>query len=122
MPETTRIYRIQDKDGRGPWKPGFSHVWVEQRDDHANLMPSFIEFGQAHIQEIKLLKLHSGVGCLTVEQLKRWFTESEYRTLQLFGYNSVVIKADRLLEQSDRQCVFARSKPLRKSVTVFNLY
>lgn len=29
-----KIYRVQDADGRGPFKPGFSRKWVIDRDDH----------------------------------------------------------------------------------------
>ena len=35
------VYRVQDADGRGPFKPGFSHQWVEERADHENLLPWF---------------------------------------------------------------------------------
>ena len=38
------VYRIQDSNGRGPWKPGFSHVWVEDRCDLVNLRPIVIDF------------------------------------------------------------------------------
>jgi hypothetical protein len=114
------IYRIQDKDGRGPWKPGFSHKWVETRPDHDNLIPWMYEFGPVH--ERACTWEHIGCGCLTIEQLRRWFTESEYRKLLGYGYISVKIKPGRILASNNTQCVFARTIPLKKDIEVFSLY
>lgn len=36
---STTIYRVQDAEGRGPWRPGFSKYWVCDRDDHDVLIP-----------------------------------------------------------------------------------
>ena len=114
------IYRVQDKDGRGPWKPGFSHRWVENRDDHATLLPWYIEFGLVHRKAIVGMAI--GSGCLTIEQLRRWFTPSEYATLVGFGYQAVKMEAGRILASSDIQCVFERVKPLREDVESLDLY
>lgn len=114
------VYRIQDKEGRGPWKPGFSHNWVEDREDHNNLLPWNIEF---NFNSCKLFSWeHFGCGCLTTEQLKRWFTKSEYQKLINFGYHAVEIDIDRFLASSEIQCVFARKHPLKSNVREFFLY
>ena len=47
---SNEIYRVQDAQGRGPWKPGFSHRWVEDRPDHYNLPPWFVEFGRCDLK------------------------------------------------------------------------
>lgn len=114
------IYRVQDKDGRGPWKPGFSHKWVIARPDHDNLMPWFMEMGPIHLEITK--GLHWGTGCTSIDQLKRWFTEKEYKTLLKLGYKSVLFKADRILGKSMTQCLFERNKPLKDDIAVFELY
>lgn len=114
------VYRVQDKDGRGPWKPGFSTGWVESRIDHDNLLPWYVEFGPIHETASGLE--HLGAGCMTIIQLRRWFTESEYNTLKGHGYRAVKIKVDSLLGVSKTQCVFSRRKPLRNSVSFINLY
>jgi hypothetical protein len=114
------VYRIQDADGRGPWKPGFSNNWVEAREDHKNLTPWLEEFGPVHLNA--LTGSHLGCACKTVDQLKRWFTVSEYQTLLDHGYSAVRLRVDRILAESDKQCVVSRSIPLRECVTVFNLY
>lgn len=114
------IYRIQDKDGRGPWRPDFSHRWVEDRDDHDNLPPWPLEFGNALARRRN--GMHVGCGCLTLEQLRRWFTASEYKTLTDFGFKAVQMQANRILAQSNIQCVFERAKPLKIGVVEIDLY
>ena len=114
------VLRIQDADGRGPWKPGFSRRWVEDRPDHENLPPWFVEFGR--VDKLALVGEHVGSGCRTVEQLRRWFSPSEYMTLRRFGYRAVRMAVGRLLAESDRQCVFGRARPLREDVEPVELY
>ena len=117
---TDIIYRIQDSDGRGPWRPGFSKRWVETRPDHDNLPPWFIEFGPVHGQVI--VSCACGSGCMTLDQLRRWFTASEYRTLLALGYRAVKMEAGRVLAKSDIQCFFERAKPLNEDVIGIDLY
>jgi len=114
------IYRMQDSEGRGPWKPGFSTLWVEDRDDHKNLPPFYEEFGEVgkYIPRGEFC----GSGCKTKKQLKRWFTESEYNKLIIFGYRAVSLRITRVVAESDTQLVFTRPWPLTKGVEYFELY
>lgn len=114
------IYRIQDKKGRGPWKPGFSHTWVEDRADQEYLIPWFYEFGRVDLKALTGMNL--GCGCMTKEQLKRWFTPTEYTRLLSCGYKAVQMEVVRILAESNIQCVFERAKPLKYDVTPFDLY
>ncbi len=116
------IYRVQDKDGRGPWKPGFSIKWVEDRTDHDNLKPYITEWPEFNIHAEIMPDEHCGCGCLTLEQLKRWFTETEYNRLRIMGYRAVKLKANRILRSSEKQCVFTRKRALRKGATEISLY
>ena len=118
--QTVVVYRVQDKDGRGPWRPGFSRRWVEDRDDLKNLPPWYVELGPIHRKAV--VGCAVGSGCLTKEQLRRWFTESEYRTLVRYGYRAVRMEAGRILGQSGIQCVFERTKPLSEDVIEIDLY
>lgn len=115
------LYRIQGSNGRGPFAPGFSKWWIENRADHKVLLPWFMEFNDFFPTLIGH-EVAFGVACKTIEQLKRWFTKSEYRKLLKFGYHAVQIDYSRILAASDVQCVFARTKPLNKDVCVFELY
>jgi hypothetical protein len=116
----TEIFRIQDKDGRGPWKPGFSHNWVEDRADAKNLLPWFDEFGR--VDGLVLYGEWCGSGCETIEQIKRWFTPKEYKTLLKYKYNLVKMRVDRILGRSDIQVFFGRSKALNEDFEIVEIY
>lgn len=122
MKTTVTVFRVQDKHGRGPWKPGFSHRWVKDRPEaeYAALAPWPIEFGNVLRRSIAGMSV--GCGCLTIEQLRRWFKPDEYATLLSFGYAAVKMEAEGLLASSDVQCVFERVKPLREDVELVDLY
>lgn len=115
------VFRIQDSDGRGPWKPGVSRKWVEDRDDHDNLPPWYYEFGPVHKKAFTWESV--GSACQTIDQLRRWFTPSEYKKLLNLGYQAVKIEASRILAESSIQCVFTVSnKPLNKDFEIVDLY
>ena len=118
--DKTTVYRIQDNDGRGPWKPGFSHKWVIDRPDHDNLLPWYFEMGPVH-EQIRP-GFFWGTGCLNIHQLKRWFTKKEYKKLKRLGYMAVMFDVDRLVGKSNIQCVFERMEPLNQNIRVFKLY
>ena len=117
---TNLVYRIQDNEGRGPWKPGFSKCWVEPRSDHEKLIPWYMEFGLVHLSASH--GMHFGCGCTSIDQLKRWFSPTEYHRLVEFGYHAVHMKVGRILARSNIQCVFERAAPLHKDVSPFELY
>jgi len=114
------VYRVQDCDGRGPFKPGFSSVWVKERPDHDNLHPWFIEFGR--VDKKVLTGEVCGRACLTKEQLRRWFTKSEYKKLKKHGYKAVKMEVNRIIAESDIQCFVGRAKPFNEAITTIKLY
>lgn len=116
------IYRVQDSSGRGPWKPGFSHQWVIDRPDHSNLIPYFQEFPDFDPVKERLHGESLGCGCLSVPQLKRWFTKNEMLILSFHGYRAVGVCADRLIRHSDIQCIFAVRGAIKDKSYRINLY
>ena len=116
------VYRVQDADGRGPWKPGFSQVWFEDRTDeeYAALAPWPMEV----LMEIRKAARGKSVGfaCENLDQLRRWFTPSEYKTLLRYGYRAVKLEVDAVLARSETQCAFVRSKPLLIGGKKINLH
>lgn len=116
------IYRVQDPDGRGPWKPGFSHRWAEDRpkEEYEALVPWPVQFG--NVLRHSIVGMSLGCGCRSLEQLRRWFTPKEYATLRSFGYCAVKMETGRILAESDIQCVFERAMPLREGVEPVELY
>lgn len=103
------VYRVQDDEGRGPFRPGFLRHWFEDRESYP---PSFVEwFGdpRPHLRPGE----SAGCGCRSMEQLARWFKPSELRTLADFGYRVVRLDADRVIGENDNEVLFARRRPLR---------
>lgn len=113
-----KIYRVQDKDGRGPFKPGFSHQWVEQREDHQNLLPWPVEFKKIQLP----MFMNVGVGCRTLSQLRRWFLATEYKKLLEFGYLAVSLVPDQIIAESDIQLVFGRIRKHNEGIKPAYLY
>lgn len=110
-----RILRIQDAEGRGPYRPGMSKHWVDAEGPPPP--PTWIqEFGDVRSQcgpdECM------GCGCRTLSQLFKWFTPTERVRLHALGYRLVVMWVDRIIVESPNQVVFARKKPLAHSATI----
>ena len=116
------VYRVQDRNGRGPWKPGVSSRWVEPRLDHEKLLPWFVEWHGFDTRQEMRRQEYVGCGCLTLDQLRRWFSESEYSTLRRMEYRAYQLGVDRILRSSDVQCVFTRQNPLNKLAVQGDLY
>lgn len=123
MPKRPYVYRVQDKDGRGPWKPGFSSKWVEDREEseYAALAPGLHQFPKLNHMTLDS-RCYYGFGCESLEQSQRWIRKSEYETLLTHGYRACKLRVDRVLFRSDVQVVFERSNPLRESVKYVPLY
>lgn len=83
-------------------------------------MPWIIEFGRVDRQ--LLFGEHGGCGCETIEQIKRWFTENEYKTLLKYKYQLVKMDVNRVIAKSDIQLFFGRAKPLNVDFEIIKLY
>ena len=115
-----RVFRVQDKDGRGPFRPGFSQKWVILRKDHDNLIPWYEEFGRV---DQKLLDgEHGGSACRNIRQLRRWFTKREYKKLREFGYRAVGLDVDRIIAESGVQVFIGSSQQFKVKPTYIRLY
>ena len=117
MNEMQRIFRVQDRKGIGPYKPGFTVTWYDE-DCRALQRPAFYtEFGTAIVGKIHLHSLNKfqcGCGFRTLEQLHAWFSNSELDKLFYFGYSIVTMVPDAILAESEKQLVFARKTPFTK--------
>ena len=108
---------MQNAEGRGPWKPGFSDTWLDQdRQDYS--APSVIEdFGWDKLREVQSYAhcgFHCGCGCSSFEQLDRWFTPTEKKRLEGFGYQIVSFVPTKIIAKSEWQVLFAHRTPLKK--------
>jgi len=115
-----RVYRIQDREGRGPWRPGFSRVWcdAEYGPGVEPLPPWGVEFGLALIERRGLPGEHYGCAVRKPQELRRWVSATERRRLAELGFNVVSVRADRVLAESRNQIVFASRTPLARAAII----
>ena len=113
------VYRIQDNDGRGPYRLDWQS-WKDPGHDERN--PSvFDEFGPDIT--LKLAGIgHVGCGFSTVNQALDWFTEAEWAKLRDAGYRFVSMSVGKIIFKSARQLVFGRRMPLVDGACDIGLY
>jgi len=117
----TPVYRIQDDAGRGPFKPGFSHVWNRKTDAEGWALAGYYR-DSLTAQRLRTPGLHYGCACLSPDQLKIWFNPQEYEILRVLGYQAVRLNTHRILITSPVQVVFERRQPLAQGGEPFDLY
>ena len=108
-----KIFRIQDKTGRGPWKPGFSHKWL---DEEGPPLPPAIYETVRNFQGIVTRANAKGMylGCAVREgKLSEWISESEMARLKCYGYFLVNAGQCQILADDGMQVIIASKKPLR---------
>lgn len=112
------IYRVQDADGRGPWRPGFSHHWIDDDAPPGRLTETVMDL--MPLGDIRRLPsgMHYGCGCRSLHSLMSWFSRVERQRLQSLRYRVVVMRVDEILRESDWQVFFARRRPLSEGATV----
>lgn len=112
------VYRVQDAEGRGPYRPGFSHTWKDPEHDFRN--PSIFD----DFPTFNPRRLPNGFayGCAfrTIGHLTDWFSSRELGRLALMGYRVVQIDVENIIAESPRQVIVARRRPLRIGATEVN--
>lgn len=109
-----RIFRIQDKDGRGPWKPGFSHRWLDA--DGPPLPPAITAtLRDFHGIAAKAHAKGMHIGCAVWEgKLSEWVTGAEWERLKGFGYFVANAGQCQVLADDGMQLLVASKKPFRR--------
>lgn len=106
-----KVYRVQDAEGRGPFKPGFSKVWCDP--DFApgqKALPTWLEeFGHDAIDRLaRPDERYFGSAVRKIGKLREWFSDSERQKLKELGYNIAAIRGGRILAESENQLLIAR--------------
>ena len=116
------MYRVQDVDGRGPFKPGLSKFWIIERPDHENLLPWTAFVSRNELSRWHQRYRHLGCACRSIEELRRWFIPMEYETLLLMGYQAVKLLGCEVLWQDNTQCVIGRNKSFSSGAFPISLH
>lgn len=113
------LLRMQDANGRGPWKPGFSNQWVDEarRFDLPALQEDFgIDF-QPMVDAAFRRGLHLGTAVRGFDRFNQWFTNNERVKLALFGYRIVDASECEVLGETNWQVVIGSARPLSELPT-----
>lgn len=115
--EITSLYRVQHpKDGRGPFRPGLSHEWV---DDEGEQLPTvFHQFPLSIITRPEPPNYRKGCAVRNLETLVRWFTPNEQQKLQALGYHLVQLHYCEILCESPEQILFRRPHSHTEKLTI----
>ena len=107
-----KLFRIQDSEGRGPYRPGFSKQWADK--DGPICAPWWIELGISLQAAMAMLPrgMFNGSAFDSLGKLEQWFTPSELEKLGKFNFNIVRFRPDKLIAETPTQVVFAQSYPL----------
>lgn len=111
----TKLYRIQDDQGRGPWRPGFSLKWADlEKDDHLcpPMMLEFPEWRRMINRAINRGLLNYGCCVRGIAGVHRWFTPKELCTLRSLGFCLVDATSLTVICESPSQIIGASRWPL----------
>lgn len=116
-PRPVIAYRVQGADGRGPWRPGFSHMWIEDDAPAGRLQETIMDL--LPIERLRSLPVgfHYGCACRTLSSLLEWFTPIEMVRLSAHGFYPVRLNVDRVVVESQFQMLIARSRAFVDGVT-----
>jgi hypothetical protein len=111
------ILRVQDAEGRGPWKPGMSSKWIDMDRSESTLFPPIhdeVEDFYADVARWHRRGYHVGCAVDGIEMLKQWFNAKEMTTLRSMGYHVYDFsKADKVVT-TPTQVVIASRVAFRK--------
>lgn len=107
------IYRVQDSEGRGPFRPGLTKEWCEFNHDLPSFMEDFPDLPSI-VHKYHKRGLHLGTGVRGYDGLKKWFSDSELERLRSLGFDVVHVTGCSIVCESQHQLVFALSKPLKQ--------
>ena len=110
-------YRVQDATGRGPWRPGFSHIWIDAAAPAGRLVETIFDLLPAPALRALPGTMVYGCACRSRDALMEWFTPIERRRLEVGGFHPVRLNADCVLAESATQMLIGRRRPFTEGAT-----
>lgn len=113
MDDRPVVFRVQDADGRGPFRPGFSRQWLDEDAPVGRLSESIFDLVPlSTLRAIDKSSSYFGCACRSFDGLMEWFTPIERERLKSFGFHPVRLRVDGVLAESPWQLVFIRQRAL----------
>lgn len=108
------ILRVQDHNGRGPWRPGFSGQWVDAwRTDYLPPIYSELPGFVALVNKANRSGLHIGCAARGKDGLLAWFSPMELLRLDGLGFGVVDASHCEVLAETPHQIIIGSREPLR---------
>ena len=110
-----QIVRVQDPEGRGPYRPGFSDSWVSA-SRVTFFPPIFSELGPPRFKRIvdDAHKRGLHIGCaVSFRRLPEWFNQEERAKLMDLGFMLVSADDCEQLATTQTQRLIGSPNPLR---------
>lgn len=113
------VFRIQDRDGRGPWRPGLSLQWVDADAPAGRLVETVFDLIPLSLLRtlVRDTSLHYGCACRTLAELMAWLTPVERARLAILGFHPVQLRVDLVIAESPWQLVVGRVRPFADGAT-----
>lgn len=121
------IFRYQDDEGRGPFRPGMTERWlVDHESKPVGLINERgIDRVRHHVAAFSAMHpgvdFHYGFGCASLNGLFRWFTSEERQKIAALGYHLVAMIADRAVCGNRSEILFARRRPLNQRAVILTI-
>ncbi len=109
---SSKLFRVQDQEGRGPYRPGFSRFWSSP--DGPIVLPWWTELGLSMKAAFAMIPhgAHSGSAFTSLDKLDEWFLPEEQEKLDGLGFRIVRFRPDKIVAETPTQVVFAQNYPL----------
>lgn len=101
------LVRVQDREGRGPWRPGFSHQWsTDQNMMVGKPINMEVKNFAKIVEKAHRAGMHIG-HAVRPENLHLWFTQGELQTLTRLGFTLVDASNCEVLAETKTQALIA---------------
>lgn len=117
----SELYRIQDENGRGPWRPGYSHKWVSDDRNAPDFLPPIYEELPSFKRVVTLahsMGYHVGVAVHGWTSFSAWFLPDELERLRADGFNVVQCDNVRVFAETPNQILIGSKAPLSALPTI----
>lgn len=111
MSDTRKLVRVQDREGRGPWRPGFSSTWVgDDTPMHGKPIPSYPGALKAALDACEA---GMQTGCAVfADQIGLWFSPADLDRLARLGFYVADASACKVIFIAPDQALVASHEPM----------